>query len=374
MNRKSHNALISSTLVFGLTALTAACAVPNDISDSPENIVSPTPETEVIATPDDLGNQNDGSTPEKIPVIWDDDGSPDGMIALLYLLRHPTFEVKAITVSCGEAHPKVFAENISRMLTRIGYNSIPVAAGREFPLEGNNAFPDEWRAATDIFWEVDLPEAGTPIETRMASLVIIDTVKNSPVPVTIFLTGNHTNLAEALRLDPSIANNINRIQVMGGALFIPGNIASDYPAIPNTVAEWNIWVDPIAAEEVFQSGIPIQLMPLDATSYVIWTEEDAAAWEETGTPEGILSAEILRWMLRSWFPTGVFAWDVVAAVDLTDPEYCIHEDHFVWVDTASGDEQGRTLVDDRQAPNMSVCLLPNQDQNKAALLEIFKLP
>lgn len=380
MNKKKLNALLSIIQACALTAVITACALSNNISDSPENLSSPSPQSDPTAASDDAVTEVAAATPEEIagnkeiPVIWDDDGSPDGMIALLYLLKHPEFDVKAITVSCGEAHPKIFAENISRMLTRIGYSGIPVAAGRDTPLEGENAFPEEWRAATDIFWEVDLPEADSPIDARMASLVIVDTVKNSPEPVTIFLTGNHTNLAEALRLDPSIANHINLVQVMGGALFVPGNIASDYPAIPNYVAEWNIWVDPVAAEEVLQSGIPIQLMPLDATSHVIWVEEDAAAWEGTGSPEGILSAEILRWMLRSWFPTGVYAWDVVAAVDLTYPGYCTHEDHFVWVDTTSGNEQGRTIVDDDQTPNMSVCLLPKQDENKAALLEIFNLP
>lgn len=52
--------------------------------------------------------------------------------------------------------------------------------------------------------------------------MIVDIVKNSPQPVTIFLTGNHTNLAEAFRLDPTIKNNIKLVEVMGGALHVPG--------------------------------------------------------------------------------------------------------------------------------------------------------
>lgn len=95
---------------------------------------------------------------EGIPIIWDDDGSPDGIIALVYLLRHPDIRVEGISVSCGEAHTELFAENLTRMLTRVGYTGILVAAGRETPLEGDNTFPDEWRGATDVFWEVELPD------------------------------------------------------------------------------------------------------------------------------------------------------------------------------------------------------------------------
>lgn len=389
MDKNYHRISMITFFVVVVLCTTLACTwlqnppspVESRTSVIPSNtppVIEPTPEAFITPAgsmvPPTESPTDDVTLPDGIPVIWDDDGSPDGIIALLYLLKHPEYQVEAITVACGEAHTELFAENLTRMLTRAGYSGIPVAAGRETPLEGDNAFPDEWRGATDIFWEADLPEAESQVDTRMASLVIVDIVKSSPVPVTIFLTGNHTNLAEALRLDPSIAQNINLVEVMGGALNVPGNIASDYPAIQNHVAEWNIWVDPVAADEVFQSGIPIQLMPLDATNYVIWHEEDAAAWEGTGSREGILAAEILRWMLRSWFPTGVYAWDVVAAVDMTDPEHCSHFDHYVWVDTAQGDEQGRTIIDDNQPPNMNVCEIPNERNIKNALLEVFELP
>ena len=373
-----HKPILRMIFISCLVITTLACAILN-------NFPSPPGELESSAIPSNTPYSSGptlspSSTPAGetgrggIPVIWDDDGSPDGIIALLYLLRHPDIRVVGISVSCGEAHTELFAENLTRMMARIGYTGIPVAAGRETPLVGDNTFPNEWRGATDVFWEAELPEPIERVDTRLASLMIVDIVKNSPQPVTIFLTGNHTNLAEALRLDPTIKDNINLIEVMGGALHVPGNINSDYPSNPNQVAEWNVWIDPVAAEEVFQSGIPIQLMPLDATNYVIWTEDDAAAWEASGTPEGILAGEILRWMLRNWFPTGVYAWDVVAAVDMIQPEFCAHSDQFVWVDTAPGIEQGRTLIDENKTPNMSVCELPNEGKVKDALNEVFNSP
>ena len=113
---------------------------------------------------------------------------------------------------------------------------------------------------------------------------------------------------------------------------------------------------------------------MDATNHVIWTEEDAADWENSGTPEGILAAEILRWMLRNWFPTGVYAWDVVTAVDITNPEVCTHNDYYIWVDTTLGIEQGRTLIDENQTPNMRVCEMPSEINVKNWIRDIFFLP
>ena len=310
----------------------------------------------------------------QIPVIWDDDGSPDGVIALLYLLKNPDVRVEAITVSCGEAHPELFAQNLTRMLARIDRQGIPVAAGRETPLEGDNAFPEPWRISTDGFWGSDLPSAIESVQPMPASELIVDIVLQSPEPISVFLTGNHTNLAEALRLNPSIADRIHLVEVMGGAIYIPGNIASDWPAIPNRVAEWNIWVDPTAAQEVFTSRLPIRLVPLDATNHVVWTESDALAWEASGSPEGILAAEILRWMLRSWFPEGVYAWDVVAAVDMTEPDLCQREDQFIRIATETGNNQGQTIVDDTQPPNVSICMTPMVEKLKSRVAEVFRLP
>ena len=72
--------------------------------------------------------------------------------------------------------------------------------------------------------------------------------------------------------------------MMGGSIYVPGNIESDWPEIHNSVAEWNIWVDPLAANEVFASGLPLHLVPLDATDQVTWTEADARAWKRSGQP------------------------------------------------------------------------------------------
>ncbi len=140
-----------------------------------------------------------------IPIIVDDDGSPDGVIALLYFLNNPLFDVRAVTISSGEAHPSLFAPHLLQLLAGVGRDDIPVGAGRDAPLEGNNAFPDSWRQASDNFWEIDLPTASVTLEPVPAAELIVDTVNSSPQPVLIFISGTHTNLAEALRIDLGLA-------------------------------------------------------------------------------------------------------------------------------------------------------------------------
>jgi purine nucleosidase/pyrimidine-specific ribonucleoside hydrolase len=291
-----------------------------------------------------------------VPVIFDDDGSPDGAIALMLLLRNPDVSLKAITVSVGEAHPAIFAVNLTRILTRVGHSGIPVAAGDESPLQGNNVFPAEWRALSDAFWGVALPTATQKVDSLSAAELIVKTVKESAVPVTLLVTGTHTNVAEALRLDRSIACNIREIVVMGGAIYSPGNIASHAPGYTNTVSEWNIWIDPVAAGEVFSSGIPIHLLPLDATDFLKWTHEDAVTWRAAGSPEGDVAAEILDNVMQAWFVTEVSVWDLDTAAVLVNDALCPGDRLHVDVITALGAQEGRTVARADVGANMNVCL------------------
>jgi pyrimidine-specific ribonucleoside hydrolase len=305
-----------------------------------------------------------------IPIIVDDDGSPDGMIALLYFLSNPLFEVRAVTISCGEAHPNLFAPHILQLLASVGRDNIPVGAGRETPLDGNNAFPDAWRQASDNFWEINLPVASVTLQPVPAAELIVDSVNNSLQPVLIFISGTQTNLAEALRLDPGIRENIRDVFIMGGSVYVPGNIHGDWPEFDNKVAEWNIWVDPVAAEEVFTSGLSLHLIPLDATGKVVWTQSDLTGWISSDTPEGALAGELLQWMLNSWSPEGVYIWDLVAAAQATNPVLCPEVSLALKIITAPGPEQGRTIVD-QEAPNVGVCLDLDSGQIKALTASII---
>jgi len=299
-----------------------------------------------------------------IPIIFDDDGSPDGMVALLYFLRNPLYDVRAVTVSQGEAHPQLFAQHIAQLLAAFGRQDIPVGFGSEFPLEGDNAFPEPWREASDRFFDMPLSESPTAFEPRPAAEIFIETLTRSTDPMLVFLSGSHTNLAEAIRIEPGIKENISGVYVMGGSLYVPGNIESDWPEIHNAVAEWNIWVDPLAAHEVFVSGLPLHLVPLDATNQVIWTKADAKTWKSFTAPEAVMAGEFLDWMLDAWSLDAAYIWDLVAAVSATDPRLCPEVQLALDVNINPGPDQGQTVLTEGAA-NSGVCLEPDPEQVRA---------
>jgi pyrimidine-specific ribonucleoside hydrolase len=299
-----------------------------------------------------------------VPIIVDDDGSPDGVIALLYFLRNPLFDVRAVTVSYGEAHPEVFARHVAQLLAGLGRADIPVGVGRATPLEGNNAFPDPWRESSDHFWGISLPSATISTEPVPAAELIVETVARSSQPVMVFISGSHTNLAEALRLKRSIVQNIRDVYIMGGAIHVRGNIESDWPSINNRVSEWNIWVDPEAARQVFASGLGIHLVPLDATQQIVWTRSDLSGWISSNSPEGAWAGKLSQWMLQSWSSKSVYIWDLVAAVQATNPASCPEVSLAVSIVTTPGPEQGRTIVT-KDVPNAAICLDPDPKQVKA---------
>lgn len=305
-----------------------------------------------------------------IPLLVDDDGSPDGVLALLFFLRNPQYDVVAVTVSPGEAHPEIFAQNLVKLLAALGREDIPVGYGRPTPLEGDNAFPEPWRQASDAFWGLPLPETSASIKPQPAAQLIVDTISGSSQPVGIFVSGTHTNLAEALRKDPGIAGKIQAVYIMGGSIYKPGNIQSDWPSIHNQAAEWNIWVDPLAASEVFGSGLTLNLVPLDATDQVVFTKADEQKWASSGTPEGTWAGKILSWMLDSWSPDGLYVWDLTAAAAGTDPRLCPQVSLALDVVLESGPEQGRTIITDQPA-NASVCLEPDAEQIRARAASIL---
>jgi pyrimidine-specific ribonucleoside hydrolase len=312
-----------------------------------------------------------------VRVLWDADGSPDSIVTLLYFLQHPALQVASLTVSCGEADPETYAPYLPRLLARLGRPGIPAAAGRAAPLRGHNAFPPPWREAVNRFLDIELPPAGAALSPLPAAALIVDTIHAAPDPVLVFISGTHTNLAQALRLDPRIRGKIAALHVMGGAVYVPGNIAVEWPAIDNQVAEWNIWVDPLAASEVFCAGLPLHLTPLDATNQVLWTRQDAVAWEAAGTPEATLAAEILRWLLEyvgQVAPNGFFLFDLLAAVHVTDPHLSHSECLPLRVVTEPGPHQGRTVIVPGHPANATVYLAPDAAAVKRRVAQILGRP
>lgn len=201
-----------------------------------------------------------------IPVILDTDMAHEDMFAALYLLQHPNVDLKAITVAgTGEAHCAPGVRNALGLLALSGKPTLPVACGRELPLEGDHSFPESWRQAADNVYGVQLPENPNAPSSMTAPDLIADILRQSSQKVTLVAVGPLTNVGEALRDHPDVVENIAAIYIMGGAVEVGGNVGPSGVGIENDLAEWNIYIDPSAANLVLASGAPTVLVPLDAT-------------------------------------------------------------------------------------------------------------
>jgi len=255
-------------------------------------------------------------------IIIDTDAGSDDILAIAYLLSHPSVHVDAITVANGLAHVDAGARNLTRLVELSGRPNVPIFAGRPTPLKGAAEFPAEWRKLADQLPGVQLLPSSRLPARKTAADYLIEHLKDKHHLVRILALGPLTNLAEALQRDPSIAAGIRQIVIMGGAIHVPGNLG-DGGAFQtnNKTAEWNIFVDPLAARIVFHSHIPILLVPLDATNKVPIDLDFLSRFQaRAGSPLGRLAAQVLeadREMIQGKI---FYAWDPLAAVALLHPE------------------------------------------------------
>ncbi|HTC36089.1 MAG TPA: nucleoside hydrolase [Bryobacteraceae bacterium] len=306
------------------------------------------------------------------PVLIDTDAGSDDFMAIALLLSDPSVTIDAVTVVNGLAHVGPGARNITRLLDLAGRDQVPVFAGRETPLRGTVEFPPEWRKIADDLPGVDLPASSRPPERKPAAAYLVDRLRTGP-PVRILALGPLTNLAEALTHAPAIAKNIQEIVIMGGAFHASGNLGDGGVFhTKNTTAEWNIFVDPLAASIVFKSGIPIRLIALDATNKVPISPEFLREFESKAhSPVGRAVTEVLK-ADRETIDAGIFyAWDPLAAAALLKP--AIVKTLPVHIEVRQDPpEEGRT-VETPGKPNANVAIDADAAAFRALFLQAFAL-
>jgi inosine-uridine nucleoside N-ribohydrolase len=281
------------------------------------------------------------------PVIIDTDMAADDWLAILYLLQRPDVDVKAITVAgTGEAHCQPGVRNAMNLVMLAGRPEIPVACGRETPLQGKHTFPKDWRQGVDNMLGLVLLENPLPLSNMTAVELLSLAAQESQTKIHLLTLGPLTNIAEALEADPAFAGRLQRITTMGGAVEVPGNVGSSSD-IKNEVAEWNIFIDPYAAAIVFNSGVPMTLVPLDATDYVPVTMDFyQQKMKERLTP----SAEFVYrvFMIKDrWIRVGQFDfWDPLAAAILTDESQATFREFSLIVMQEESPKSGQTLAND----------------------------
>lgn len=305
-----------------------------------------------------------------IPVIYDDDGSPDGTTALLYLLSHPAVDLKAVNLTYGEVYPAVYIQHLGRMMDDFGIIHIALGYGEKPAYSENLHFPESLREASSKFWGFPIPNAEKTYQAHPSPELMVSIIKQSPQPVTLFVTGPCTNLAEALKIDPEIKDNIAAVYIMGGAVYVPGNVSDFYPEHENKFAEWNFVADPRAAKEVFESGLEIYLVPLDATNQVLVNNHDTSRWRGGGKIANF-AADIYDWLIEIFGFGGSAIWDLMTAAIMLDHELCPFVPLHIQVVTESGPNLGQSVAVPDEEPNAYVCLEPDGDLVRENLVDIF---
>ncbi|WP_338882463.1 pyrimidine-specific ribonucleoside hydrolase RihA [Aeromonas hydrophila] len=199
-----------------------------------------------------------------LPVILDCDPGHDDAIALILALASPELKVLAVTTSAGNQTPDKTLNNALRILTLLGRDDIPVAAGAPKPLARELIIADNVHGESGLDGP-KLPDPAFAPVAMTALELMAKCLRESPEPVTLVPTGPLTNIALLLAAHPELKAKIARIVLMGGAAG-PGNWT---PA-----AEFNIYVDPEAADMVFKSGLPITMCGLDVTHEAQVMDED----------------------------------------------------------------------------------------------------
>lgn len=290
-----------------------------------------------------------------LPIILDCDPGHDDAIAMVLALASPELDVKAITASAGNQTPDKTLRNVLRMLTLLGRQDIPVAGGARKPLMRELIIADNVHGESGLDG-LALPEPDFTPQACTAVELMAKTLRESPQPVTIVATGPQTNVALLLNSHPELHDKIARIVLMGGAMVL-GNWQ---PA-----AEFNIYVDPEAAEIVFQSGIPVVMAGLDVTHRAQIHGLDIERFRQVGNPVATIVAELLDFFMEyhkdaKWGFTGAPLHDPCTIAWLLKPELFTSVERWVGVETQGKYTQGMTVVDyyflTGKQPNTTVLL------------------
>ncbi len=237
------------------------------------------------------------------PIILDVDPGHDDAVAIMLACSAEELDLLAVTTVAGNVQLEKTTRNALRVLSLIGHAAVPVAAGAPSPLQR------PLRTAEDIHGESglegsEIPDPSSVPDERGATELIADAVRGAPGPVTLIPTGPLTNVATFLREHPELKERIARISLMGGSI----GLGNTTPA-----AEFNIYVDPEAAREVFESGLHITMSGLDVTHQAGAGPAERERLRSLGR-SGVVVAELLEYFAGTY--ERVFGFD---APPLHDP-------------------------------------------------------
>jgi inosine-uridine nucleoside N-ribohydrolase len=296
-------------------------------------------------------------------LLIDCDPGHDDAIAILYAAQH--CDVVGITTVFGNQTVEKTTLNALRVLA-LARLQIPVARGCAIPLVGDAPLAPDTHGASGLDG-VELPEPTAEPVNQSAAEFIIDTVKKNKNNISLAITGAHTNVALALRLEPQLTNWICSISIMGGTLGI-GNLRPQ--------ACVNILSDPEAAHIVFTSRIPIYWIGYETTRTVLMTITEIECLRKVNRPVASAVADIATYYRERQLKVngidGAPMHDSCAIIPYIKPQLIRYEHAHLAVSLDSGIARGVTLVDRRPIqPGVKLqSVVPKQPNNIEMAVEV----
>ncbi|OAA64358.1 nucleoside hydrolase [Niveomyces insectorum RCEF 264] len=294
-------------------------------------------------------------------VLIDCDPGIDDSVAILYALSSPDIRIRAITTVSGNLQAASCAQNALKILTLCGKPEaaqIPVARGRQTPLV--RPYPkDPFSHGADGLGELGIPPSTLDEDKRFAPDVIIDTaeaVSAEPAAgskkLTILCLGPLTNLALAVMKDPLLPSKVDRVICIAGS-FGFHTTGTARSTGDNPVSEWNVYVDPEAADIVFNAGFNLFALGLDVATQpdVEFSPKHLAQLErakEAGNPAAQFLLGVIDWGHSLKFDTWCTTIDSTAVAVALDPSVVTFEEVRVAVETTSKLSLGQIIVDRRE--------------------------
>jgi purine nucleosidase/pyrimidine-specific ribonucleoside hydrolase len=321
-------------------------------------------------------------------VILDMDPGVDDALAIILAMLSPELKVQAITTVSGNVHVDLCTRNVRRVLEVLKPEKPPIIArGEAAPLAAESLLDASGIHGQDGLGDLDrftdedgitkrYPEPSLyPVSSDHAVDVILSMVVDHPHEITLIPTGPLTNIARAIIQDPERMKKFKEIVIMGGAFTVPGNVTA--------VAEFNILIDPHAADVVVNSGLPITFVGLDVTHRV---RLQRSHMRQEIEPLNTRLSQFIRDITSIYMDfhrenngiAGCYLHDPLAVGVTIDPSLVKAEDFYVQVETQGEITLGMTVADLRPGrqrkgnPNVCVCTSVDADRFLTLFLDTIK--
>lgn len=279
----------------------------------------------------------------KMKIILDCDPGHDDAIALLLSCYSEKLDLLAVTTAAGNQTIEKTSKNALNLLNFFNRSDIPLAKGSSSPLVRKIMTCPEIHGESGLDG-FTFPRYEEKYDSREGYQLIIDTLLANE-EVTVVTTGPMTNLALAIQHTPEILPHIKEIVLMGGST-TDGNITK--------AAEFNILVDPEAANICFTSGVPLRMLGLNVTRQILVTDEvveEASKINTKGSDLFVKLMKVFNENQRNFF--GLSAGplhDPATIVSLIDENAFVFEDMNVEIDTSNTELAGKTICSKNKKP------------------------